>query len=443
LQSKNFMSSKQRTRAAAFLLALALGGSSIACRQSTVLARDAEVPTTTVKELDLQLKVFTKGALHTEQSRVVSAPPIAGGTLQIVQLAASGAQVHTGDVILEFDPSQQEYNLAQNRSDLEQADQEIVKAKADAAVQTAEDQTALLKAKYAVRKAELEVSKNEILSQIDGQKNVLALDEAKRALTQLEQDIRSHGASNDAALAISQEKHHKARLEMDQAELNIKNMKITSPIDGLMVIHGNRDSTGGFFMGGMTLPDYHVGDQVNPGSSIAEVIDSSRLEISAEVGETDRTNLKTGQSVDITVDALPGESFTGKVRTVGGATAREFWDDNSKHKFDVAVQLDRVDPRLRPGFEAQLSILGDHLSRAVSLPAEAVFEHDGKKIVYCERGRGFEMQEVKVLALSEGRAILEGIPVGTVVALVNPDKKRSGKPKESGSSTPSLGVSSN
>jgi HlyD family secretion protein len=437
------MWSKRRTRAAAFLLALAMGASGIACQQATVIASDADIPTATVKEVDLQLKVFTKGALHTEQSRVVSAPPIAGGTLQIVQLAAPGTKVRTGDVVLEFDPSQQEYNLAQNRSDLQQADQEIVKAKADAAVQTAEDQTALLKAKYAVRKAELEVSKNEILSSIDGQKNLLALEEAKRALTQLEQDIRSHGASNDAALAISQEKHHKAQLAMDRAELNIKNMRIASPIDGLMVIHGNRDSTGGFFMDGMTLPDYHVGDQVNPGSSIAEVIDSSRLEISAQVGETDRTNLKTGQSVDIKVDALPGETFSGKVRTVGGATAREFWDDNSKHKFDVAIQLDRVDPRLRPGFETQLSILGDHLTRAVSLPAEAVFEHNGKKIVYCERGRGFEMQEVKVRALSDGRAILEGIPVGTVVALVNPDKKRSGKPKEGGSATPSLGASSN
>jgi hypothetical protein len=437
------MLSKERTRAAAFLLALAAGASGIACRQTTVIASDTEIPTATVKEVDLQLKVFTKGALHTEQSRVISAPPIAGGTLQIIQLAAAGAHVHMGDVVLEFDPSQQEYNLAQNRSDLEQADQEIVKAKADAAVQTAEDQTALLKAKYAVRKAELEVSKNEILSPIDGQKNILGLDEAKRALAQLQQDIRSHGASNDAALAISQEKHHKAQLAMDRAELNIKNMKISSPIDGLMVIHGNRDSTGGFFMDGMTLPDYHVGDQVNPGSSIAEVIDSSRLEISAQVGETDRTNVKAGQSVDIKVDALPGETFSGKVRTVGGATAREFWDDNAKHKFDVAIQIDRVDPRLRPGFEAQLSILGDHLTKAVSLPAEAVFEHDGKKIVYCERGRGFEMQEVKVRALSEGRAILEGIPVGTVVALVNPDKKRSGKPKESVSATPSLGAGSN
>jgi len=432
----------RRSKPKAFLLALALGGSCFACRQTTVLATDSEIPTATVKEVDLQLKVFTTGALKTSQSRTVIAPPIAGGTLQIVTLAHAGAQVRTGDVVLEFDPSQQEYNLGQNRSDLLQAEQEIVKAKADAAVQAAEDQTALLKAKYAVRRAELEVSKNELVSPIDAQKNLLALDEAKRAQTQLQQDIQSHSASNQAALAISEEKRHKARLSMEQAQQNIKNMHITAPIDGLVVIHGNRESTGGFFMDGMTLPDYHVGDQVNPGSSIAEVIDISHLEVAAQIGETDRVNLKAGQSVEVKIDALPGETFSGKVQTVGGATSHEFWDDNARHKFDVAVELDHTDARLRPGFAVRLSILGDNLSRAVSIPGGAVFEHDGKKVVYCKRNRGFEMQEVKVRAVSEGRAILSGLPPGTVVALVNPEKKTGGNSKSGGSSTPSLGPGS-
>jgi HlyD family secretion protein len=434
---------KVRTKPTALLLALALGGSGFSCRQTTVLATDSEIPTTTVKEVDLQLKVFTTGVLRTSQSRTVIAPPIAGGTLQIVTLAHSGAQVHTGDVVLEFDPSQQEYNLGQNRSDLLQAEQEIVKSKADADVQTAEDQTALLKAKYAVRRAELEVSKNELVSPIDGQKNLLGLDEAKRALTQLQQDIQSHSASNQAALAISEEKRHKARLSMEQAEQNIKNMHITAPIDGLVVIHGNRDATGGFFMDGMTLPDYHVGDQVNPGSSIAEVINISHLEVSAQVGETDRINLKPEQSVEMKIDALPGEKFSGKVQTVGGATSHEFWDDNSQRKFDVAVRIDSTDPRLRPGFAVRLSILGDNLSRAVSIPAGAIFDHDGKKVVYCKRNRGFEMQEVKVRAVSEGRAILSGLPPGTVVALANPEKKLNGNSKSGGSSNPSLGPGSN
>jgi len=433
----------RRTGVPAFLLAIAAGGSCFACRQTTVLATDSEVPTATVKEVDLQLKVITTGVLRTSQSRTITAPPIAGGTLQIVTLARSGAQVHTGDVVLEFDPSQQEYNLGQNRSDLLQGEQEIVKAKADAAVQTAEDQTALLKAKYAVRRAELEVSKNELVSPIDAQKNLLALDEAKRAQAQLQQDVQSHSASNQAALAISEEKRHKARLAMEQAEQNIKNMHITAPIEGLVVIHGNRDSTGGFFMYGMTLPDYHVGDQVNPGSSIAEVIDISHLEVSAQVSETDRINLKAGQSVEMKIDALPGETFSGKVQTVGGATSHEFWDDNAQHKFDVAVELDRTDPRLRPGFAVRLDILGDNLSRAVSIPGGAVFEHGGKKVVYCKRNRSFEMQEVKVRALSEGRAILTGISPGTVVALVNPEKKPAGSGKSSGTTSPSLGPGPN
>src|SRR5712692_5964572 len=399
----------RRSKSRAFLLALALGGSCFACRQTTVLATDSEIPTATVKEVDLQLKVFTTGALRTSQSRAITAPPIAGGTLQIVTLARAGAQVHTGDVVLEFDPSQQEYNLGQNRSDLLQAEQEIVKAKADAAVQTAEDRTALLKSKYAVRRAELDVSKNELVSKIDAQKNLLALDETKRALAQLEQDIRSHSASNEAALAISQEKRHKARLAMEQADENIKRMRVTAPIDGLVVIRGNRDSTGGMFFEGMTLPDYHVGDQVNPGSPI---------------------------------DALPGETFAGKVQTVGGATSHEFWDDPSQHKFDLDIQLNSRDQRLRPGFSAHLSIRGDQLSKAVSIPSEAIFERDGKKVVYCKRNRGFEMQEVKVRALSEGRAVLEGLPLGTVVALVNPEAKLAEKAKASSGSTPAVGPGS-
>src|SRR5437667_6737715 len=393
-----------RSKLSAFFLVLALAACSSACHQTTVLATDSEIPTRTVKEVDLRRKVCTTRVLRTSESRTISAPAIGGGTLQIVTLARSGAHVHTGDVVLEFDPSQQEYNLGQNRSDLLQAEQEIVKAKADADVQTAEDQTALLKAKYAVRRAELEVSKNELVSTIDAQKNLLALDEAKRALAQLQQDIQSHTASNKSALAISEEKRNKARLSMEQAEQNIKNMHITSPIDGLVVIHGNRDSTGGFFMWGMTLPDYHVGDQVNPASSIAEVIDMSHLDISAHVGETDRINLKPGQSVEINVDALPGETFSGKVETVGGATSHEFWDENARHKFDVAVHLDHPDSRLHPGFAVRPNVLGDHRSRAVTIPGWAVFDHDGQKVVYCKRNPGFEMQEDTVRPGSEGRA---------------------------------------
>lgn len=431
---------KQSIKQTGILLTLlTFAGSGVACRQASALAGEMDVPTTTVKETNVQLKILSTGALRAKNSRMIAAPPIAGGTLQIIKLARFGAPVRKDDVVLEFDPSEQEYNLGQNRSDLHQAEQEIVKARADAAVQVAEDQTALLKARYKVRQAELEVSKNELVSKIDGEKNNLALEEAKRALAQLEQDVRSHSASNKAALAISEEKRNKALLAMNQAEENIKRMTITSPIDGLMVVHPNLDSTGGFFFG-QALPDYHVGDQVNPGSSIGEVVDISHLEVYTQVGETDHSNLKTGQPVDIEVYAVPSDKFTGKVETVGGAISRAFWDDSAKHKFDVTVLLDKSDPRLRPGFAARVTIRGDQLSHAVSIPSEAVFDREGKKVVYCKRNRGFQEQEVKLRALSEGRAVIEGIQPGTVVALVNPEARGSEKAKENGSG-PQLGPS--
>src|SRR6266446_10682479 len=99
------MAMNGRSKLPAFLFVLTLASSCFACRQTTVLATDSEIPTATVKEVDLQLKVFTTGVLRTAQSRGLTAPPIAGGTLQIVTLARSGARVQKGDVVLEFDPS--------------------------------------------------------------------------------------------------------------------------------------------------------------------------------------------------------------------------------------------------------------------------------------------------------------------------------------------------
>ena len=53
-----------------------------------------------------------------------------------------------------------------------------------------------------MRRAELDVSQNELKSAIDAKKNDLALEEAKRRLAQLQEDSKSRAASNDANLAV-------------------------------------------------------------------------------------------------------------------------------------------------------------------------------------------------------------------------------------------------
>jgi len=431
-----------RTCAAAILLGFALPCSS--CRVSTVGASDGDVPLGVAQKGDVQLRFPTDGLLKATLTRAVTAPAVAGGTLRIIRLAHTGSNVKKGDVVLEFDPSQQEYLMAQNRSDLAQAEQEILKDKADAEVQTAEDNTALLKAKYAVRRAELDVTKNELLSDIDAKKNLLALEEARRALAQLQSDIQSHSTSSQAAMALSQEKYNKARLAMQQAEENIQNMKVKAAIDGMVVIHGNRNSTGGMFWGGMTLPEYHVGDQANPGEAVGEVIDISQMEISAQVSERDRPYVKSGQSVEVLMDALPNDKFLRKVTSVAGSTAQNDWFEDMQRKFDVTIRLDHSDPRLRPGFTSHLVILGDQLSQVLTIPGEAVFDHSGKTLAYIRKIGSWQPQEIKVSAFTEGRAIVDsGLAPGTPVALVDPEKRAASKSKSQAASGPTVNSGGN
>ncbi|MGH9711143.1 MAG: efflux RND transporter periplasmic adaptor subunit [Candidatus Acidiferrales bacterium] len=400
-----------------------------------------DIPVAVVKQGDLQPKVYTAGELRATQTAMLIAPPIAGGTLQIIHLEKTGTTVKKGDVVVAFDPSQQQYNLEQNRSDFNQAQQEIVKAKDDSAVQAAQDQTALLKAKFAVRQAELDVSKHEIVSSIDAQKNQLSLDEAKRALAQLQQDIQSHTASNQATIAVDNEKRNKASLAMQQAEQNIANMQVRSPINGLVVVRENSDASGGFFFGGMSLPEYQAGDQVGPGRMVADVIDIDKMEIAAKVGENDRANIKIGQSVEVQIDALPGLTVPGKVKIVAGMSGGSFFDEDSAHKFGVTIQLIRSNSALRPGFTTQLVILGDSLQHALYVPRQAVFQKDGNATVYVKTGGGFEAREIKIRYVTEGVAVIDGLKEGTQIALINPVQKSAGVSKPSAAAaTPGPGA---
>jgi HlyD family secretion protein len=402
---------------------------------------DQDVPVATVQRSDLQIQVVTTGDLRAIQTVGLAAPPIAGGNLQIIHLLKTGTPVKAGDVIVEFDPSEQEYNLAQNRSDSQQAEQEIVKAKDDASVQAAQDKTALLKAQFAVRQAELDVSKSEIVSVIDAKKNQLTLDESKRALAQLQQDIQSHTASNQATIAVDEEKSHKADLAMKQAQQNIDNMRVKSPIAGLVVVRENEDSTGGLFFGGMSLPEYQEGDQVNPGNVVAQVIDINQMEIGAKVNESGRGNVKAGETVQVSVDALPGGTLEGKVKDVAGMSGGDIFDSDSQHKFDVTIDLVHPDDRLRPGFSTHLVILGDRLANALSIPRQAVFEKEGKPVAYVKTGNRFEPREIKIRNVTEGLAVIDGLQEGTQVALVNPEKASNRPAKSDGAGSPTLGNS--
>ena len=417
------MKRQQAIVAGLAVIVLAAVAGLLAKTSQTVKTGNREVPLARVQRGDLDIKVYATGELRANHSMVLTAPPVGGGALQITRLLHTGAAVKKGDIVFEFDPAEQRYNLEQSRSELLEAQQEIAKAQADAAVLAAQDKVALLKARFDARRAELEVGKNELVSVIDAKKNDLTLEQAKHALTQLQHDIESHAASGQATIVLAKEKENKAKLAMDLAQLNIKKMQVAAPMDGLVSIQRN---IAAMQIGwpGMTVPDYRAGDQVQSGTAVAEVIDSSQMELTSKIGEQERSNLKVGQSAEVEFDALPGRIFPGTVKAVGGMSTKQFWEANTQGKFDLTFQLSTPDPQLRPGVTAEIAVLGEKRKNVLYVPRLALFMRDGKRIVYLKNGTGFEQREVKIQCETESRVAIEGLKADDQVALLDPTAPR-------------------
>ena len=427
---------KKWMRALMAVAAVLLLGLGIAFSLQQLRPAAKTIPTTRVQKGTLEMDINTVAELHTPHSSMVVAPSVSG-TLQIIHLLKTGTAVKTGEVVVEFDPSEQEFNLEQSRSQLAEAEQEITKAKADAEVKQAEDKVALLKAKFDVRRAELEVSRNELVSEIDAKKNLLNLEEAKRRLAQLEQDVNSRAASNTAAIALLEEKRRTALLGMQQAQRNIDNMQVKAPIDGLVSIKENMDASGGMMFPGMQLPEYREGDLVYPGRFMAEVMDVSQMEAVAKVFENDRPNVSLGQSAEIHVDAQPDAVFSAKVKTIAGMASKRDWGTDTIRRFDVTFDLLSHKAEIRPGTSAEVLVKGAQIKDQLYVPSQCVFDKDGKLVVYVKRGDKFEPVEAKIKFRTENRVALENLGEGTEVALVNPEKAL--KEQKSGSSSP-LGI---
>ncbi len=404
-----------------------------ATRRNHVSTSEGDIPFVLVRRGELDVKVYTTGELKANHSVTLSAPPIGGGSLQITKLLHTGTPVKKGDVVLEFDPSEQIYKLEQSRSELLQAEQDIIKAKDDAAVQAAQDKVALLKAGFDVRRAQLEVQKNELVSTIDAQKNQLALDQANRALTELEHDIQSHGITEKTGVDLAREKWNKAKLSMDQAQQNIQKIRVVSPIDGLIAIQKN---VGDFAFSGMSFPDFHEGDQAQPGTAIAQVIDSRDMELSAKVSENDRANIVVGQPAEIQFDALPGRVFHGALKSAGAMVQRTFFWEDVGSKYDVSIQLTDPNSRLLPGLTAQIVIVGNKEQNTLYIPRQALFQKEGSQTVFLKKGASLKQLPVKVHSENETRAAIEGLKEGDEVALIDPTAPRKGA---SSAGAPGLG----
>jgi multidrug efflux pump subunit AcrA (membrane-fusion protein) len=383
------------------------------------------IPTARVERGDITLSVFARGEIRGGNPEMLTAPLTGGSDMHITFLRKSGEEVKAGDVVVQFDTTEQEYKRKEAEADLAEADQHVLQATAQMKADEEEDRYALLKAKTDVMLAELDVRKDPLLPSITARQNDLALQSARDHLSQLQQNLTNRKATDEAGITMQQAGRGKAESQALTARQNIDAMTLRAQRSGYVSLKQN--SSGNFFFFGMTLPLYQVGDQVRPGMAVAEIPDLKNWELSANIGELDRGHLAVGEKVAITVIAVPDRKFTGRVKELGGTTGPP-WD---RH-FECKMTLDNPSPELRPGMSAKINVTTDELHQVLWLPAQALFESDGRTFVYVRSGASFTAKDVKLVRRNETRVVITGVNEGQEVALASPVESSAKKTSASG-----------
>ncbi|GAC1652228.1 MAG: efflux RND transporter periplasmic adaptor subunit [Acidobacteriaceae bacterium] len=124
-----------------------------------------------------------------------------------------------------------------------------------------------------------------------------------------------------------------------------------------------------------------MGIQNAPGSTLMTLSDMSVVTAEVKVDETDVVNVKLGQPAEVTIDAMPGQKFTGKVteigenailRSSGVSTSQSTTGDQEAKDFKVVITIDNPKDNLRPGLSPTAKITTAHKDGALSIPIQAL-----------------------------------------------------------------------
>jgi HlyD family secretion protein len=187
----------------------------------------------------------------------------------------------------------------------------------------------------------------------------------KEALDNAESTLRMRQA--DASAASKQVDTQRLRMQQEQAALasakyNLSKVRIESPIDGIVTRRNIEE--------GETVV---VGTMNNAGTVLLTIADMSVIEAQVEVDETDIPSVAIGQTAKVTVDAMPGKTFTGKVVEIGNspiqATASSATTQATNFLVKVQIMEDMGD--VRPGFTCTADITTATRSNVVSVPIQA------------------------------------------------------------------------
>jgi HlyD family secretion protein len=403
-------------RRVAVLTAVALAGAAVFlfARQSPADARpeqEGRASTMTVARRDFARSVRLSGTVEAVESTTIAAPRLAGpnsNSLVITRLVRAGSTVRPGDLIVEFDRQDQIKNALDRRAELQDLEQQIAKRQAQERAARAHDDSEMTIAESAIGRAQLEMSKNELLPKINAEKNTLALEQAQATLKQLKATYELKRRAAEADIRILEIRRDRAANAERQAAGNAERMAIHAPIAGMAVVKT--------IWKGNNMADVQEGEEVRAGVPVVDIVNPNAMRVRARVNQADVNELQAGQSVRIGLDAYPALNFDGKIAQISPLGVTSVLS-NKVRTFIVLVDVQGSHPNLMPDLSASLDVTLARTPHAIVIPRDALRQDGDKTFVRLQRGGRFEDRPVTIGALNAHEAMIaSGLDEGNVIA---------------------------
>lgn len=372
-----------------------------------------------VVEDEFKISVVEQGELRATRATSVLTPRVGWGNMTLTYIIAEGTTVKEGDVVARFDAG----DVLKRK---EEAESQLNILKADLDKAAANQRTTVADAEANVKSQELafELSKLQLeRSKFDAEM------ERRAALLKFQQDSISLTRAYDglgAKKIIGTAEIAQLKLKIKQADANLQKtveeldkLIVKAPIPGLVVYEDNWSS-------GRKI---EKGSQLWPNQPIMTLPDLSSVQTTTTINEVDVSMIQKNQDVIVRLDAFPQFKFKGKVLSVGSVGKQKNSTSTAK-VFDVVINVLEQDSIMKPGMTTSNEIVIETLKKAKFIPIEAIFEEDGKNYVYVKSAFGNSKTEITVGPKNENFAVVtDGLKVGDMVALSNPEYKEADKPQ--------------
>lgn len=289
--------------------------------------------------------VVLTGEVRAIDAQQILTPQSNSSPVVIRYYVPEGERVKKGDVVLRIDPGQSASRIPDLEAEIEQALAKNAKDVAELQVKAVQAETELVDAEAELATAKLDARiPRELISALDYDRYQGDLDRTTREAALKRKQLDAARAAVQRATSDGQLQVRKLELERDYHTAMVRTSEVKADRDGV-VVHGFNNN----WIGGRI----DEGSSTMPGSKAGEVVSSGRMNVRAWALEPDRRDLKVGQPVELSFDALPGKRVPGRIEFISGAPERRpEWGEG--RYFTVDVTLDSGSLALMPGMSVRV-----------------------------------------------------------------------------------------